>query len=399
LAVNSWLIDKLRLFTKDDLSKIGNGKYPGIHPDHYSLEDGKSMEWYIEAIVDKVSQLTEDEKKKFSEGSCESGGAGDTDQDSSGQSSQESKSSSGGNQKDLQDLVSSKELSGQGSSSSKLKDIPVELLEKLAGDYNASKSISEDSVPEGRTADEVYQDLVGEAGDSLAEAIKNSRQRGLDPGNYISSLWKEMYAPPQVNWRDVLRRYCTSSRPVDKVRTIVKPKRNAAYLGGMAKVSEYPGKKKEPMYSIMFAIDTSGSVSNSDIEKIFSELDGILKDKTIKITVVECDARIHRIYSLGAGEKTKVDRKVYGRGGTSFDPVFKLAKQGENEGFKLDEDIDLLIYATDGECHFPSTENRINPNKVIWLSTTGSIPADKSWGVKADGVNGKTEYGRYIVIS
>ncbi len=275
-------------------------------------------------------------------------------------------------------------------------------IDKLLGNSQAKKSyelmITEDSIPKECSAEEVYQNLVKDAGDLLAEATQSCRDRGIDPGRGISSIL-ESYAEAKVSWKDILRRYTAASRPSSKERSITRPKRNVAYLGGGARTSEYPGKKKLPSYNIVFAIDTSGSVNDSDVALIFNELEALNKDKSVTITVVECDAKIHRVYEL-EGKGKKVERTVLGRGGTDFEPVFILVKNGSTDRFKLEGQVDLLIYATDGCCTFPSQENRINPNKVIWLTTTGLIPSDSQWGVTPDSSArfGLTKYGRFISI-
>ena len=404
-AVNSWLIDCLGLFSEEDLSKIGGGKYPGVHPSQYNLEPEKSMEWYLDALTDKISQLTEEDIK-----SCEQDCSGkpdgsddgeDTDGNCEGGGAEGSNSSSGSSK--LKELVKDKqEGNAAGSVSSRMSKISEETIDKLLGNSRESAEIviDNDSVPEGHTADEVYQNLVKDAGDCLNDAVDKVRSRGIDPGNGITTLLDTLYAQPKVSWKDVLRRYASTSKPCEKERSISRPKRNMAYLGGGAKTSEYPGKKKEQKYNIVFAIDSSGSVTDADIDLIFTELESIAADKNTTVTVIECDARIHRVYTLSGGRQ-KVIRELYGRGGTSFDPTFELVKSGKKDSFVLeDPSVDLLIYATDGCCTFPIQSNRIKATKVIWLTTTGMIPSDTTWGVKPQGNPnfGVCDYGRYISI-
>lgn len=407
-AVNSWLIDDLGLFTQADLANIGNGKYPGIHPWLYKLETGKSMEWYLDALASKLSQVTDDDQSGESE--CESGcSEGESSGEGTGSSDGEGKGegTSGGNSgngKSMSQLVAEKdEENGKGSLSSRMSSIPEENIDKLLGDSGTQEAadlvISEDSIPEGSSADEIYQNLVKDAGDVLKDAAKSCRDRGIDPGRSISSLLDTIYAEPKVSWKDVLRRYASVSKPCEKERSVSRPKRNVAYLGGGAKTSEYPGKRKVPTYNIVFAIDTSGSVSDSDIDLIFTELEAIASDKSTTVTVVECDSTIHRVYTLRNGRQ-KVTRQVYGRGGTSFDPTFELIKLGKFGKFTVDDETDLLVYATDGYCTFPTNSLRIKSTKVIWLTTTGMIPAESTWGVTPPGDSrfGMCDYGRYISI-
>lgn len=393
-AVNSWLIDDLAVASLQELENIGGGKYKGVHPSQYDLEAGRSMEWYLDALLSKLEQVTDEEFKSCSEGeSSEEGSEGESDDES------EEKSSSS----KFRDLVASKDESkSTGSLSSKLDSVSEDKIDKLLGNSQARKSyecmINEDSIPDNSSTEEVYQNLVKDAGELLADATQSCRDRGIEPGRGMTSLL-ESYAAAKVSWKDILRRYTSASRPACKERSISRPKRNAAYLGGGFSTSEYPGKKKLPTYNIVFAIDTSGSVNDADIELIFNELEALNKDKSTTITVVECDSKIHRVYEL-EGKGKKVERTVWGRGGTDFDPVFNLVKNGSSGQFRIDGNTDLLIYATDGYCSFPKQENRINQNKVIWLTTTGQVPSEHEWGVTPDSsaMFGITKYGRFISI-
>ncbi len=397
-AVNSWLIDVLRVFTLDDLkTKIGSlqpnglGKYAGIHPSDVNLPTGKSLEWYVGELAAKIEDLDfNDLMDKLKDSMGEGGEGGDCD---------------------LEKLMTEalKQAAGSGCGSLiNLKNVPKDILEKLGKESNnleqSQQSMREDSVPEGKSAAEVAQNLGLEAGDKLGKALEGSKSRGTLPAG-LQELFTTMYMPPKVRWQDVLQRFCKSSRPSDKERTIVKPKRKYADLGSGFRTSEFPGTKKNPQYNILFAVDTSGSVSNEDIQLIMAELDALSKDKTVTVTVVEADTMVHKMYDLKSTKQG--DRNVYGRGGTDFDDVFKLASsltlnRQDKLGNKLelDSEVDLLIYATDGECTNPKQDYRIPSKKVLWLSTTGTVPSNSSWGTKpkSEAMFGEAEYGRYIVI-
>ena len=418
-AVNSWLIDSLRLFTADDLkTKVGKmtdsgrSSYAGIHPSDVGLELERSLEYYVYELASKIEDIdVEDLMKKLQESSdmtkeeiedlitkalCNAGNC-----ESGNESESEGDDCNGSGKSDSKIPTPSRSNSGK---LRVLKNIPKEILEKLGSEsnnlQNAEESLREDSVPEGRSAAEVAQDLEMEAGEKLGKAIEDRQRSKGDVAGGIQELFDSIYRKPSVRWQDVLQRFCKSSRPADKDRTIVKPKRNYADLGGSFRTSQFPGKKKNPQYNIVFAVDTSGSVSNEDIQLIMAELDELARDKTVNVTVVEADTQVNKVYDLA---DTKVgDRNVYGRGGTDFNETFKLVKEGRvrDGAFTIEGKADLLIYATDGECYNPSEDNRIPSRNLIWLSTTNKVPCNKSWGsVVSDGARyGEAEYGRFILI-
>jgi predicted metal-dependent peptidase len=116
---------------------------------------------------------------------------------------------------------------------------------------------------------------------------------------------------------------------------------------------------------IVFAIDTSGSMSIEDISEIISEIRGFRDVFPCKLTIIQADVEIQSTieYEEMDGIEIPSRMEISGRGGTSFEQVIEL----------VDESIfgsKVLIYATDGFGSFP----KINPDfPVIWLLTPYSI--------------------------
>lgn len=99
---------------------------------------------------------------------------------------------------------------------------------------------------------------------------------------------------------------------------------------------------------IVAAIDTSGSISNEQITRFFSEMSGMIDDlNPSELIVIWCDDAVGRVDHLDEPDelntlKADVDANgANGGGGTSFDPVFKYI---EEEGLQPD----MLVYFTDG---------------------------------------------------
>ena len=76
------------------------------------------------------------------------------------------------------------------------------------------------------------------------------------------------------------------------------------------------------------------------------------------MTVLECDADVHKQYKLRSWDK--VDTKFKGGGGTSFVPIFKYIKRKRIK-------TDVLVYFTDMYGDFPKTPP-LYP--TLWVSTT-----------------------------
>lgn len=112
----------------------------------------------------------------------------------------------------------------------------------------------------------------------------------------------------------------------------------------------------------MAVIDTSGSITVPILERINRELRQI--GKKGRVTVVECDKKIHATYPYRSGVT-----EVRGRGGTDLRPPFErdfLAKHRPR----------VIVYFTDGGGRAPLKPPSV---PVIWcLSPRGVQPA--RWG-------------------
>jgi predicted metal-dependent peptidase len=189
---------------------------------------------------------------------------------------------------------------------------------------------------------------------------KTSKGRGLIPSemkDYIDQLFEVV--EPVIDWKSYLRRFNSMSTMIFTKKTRRKPNR---------RFGDGPALKIKQKKRTLVAIDTSGSVSKEDLIEFFNEIHHIYKSGTY-IDIVECDAKIHRVYEYKGDRE---DISVCGRGGTDFEPVMVYLAEHKNEYANL-------IYLTDGECVCPAT----TPKKpVLWVHSSGhnineSLPGAK----------------------
>ncbi|MBI3861137.1 MAG: hypothetical protein HY290_04495 [Planctomycetia bacterium] len=157
------------------------------------------------------------------------------------------------------------------------------------------------------------------------------------------------------NWIQTLRRYIGRSlltRP-----DFLRPPRRFSQLAGIV-----PGRRyRVSRPRIMAVIDTSASLDAKMLEVICAELARMAK--RFRVTVVECDSKIHRVYAY------KPILAVHGRGGTDLCPPFELE-------FLREHRPDVLLYFTDGFGPAPESAPAI---PAIWcLTPDGVRPA--AWG-------------------
>ena len=119
---------------------------------------------------------------------------------------------------------------------------------------------------------------------------------------------------------------------------------------------------------IVFAIDTSGSMSTVQLAKIFSEVRAYRETFPCQLTVIQADAAIQSVTTYDEMDGIEIPETVtlVGRGGTDFRPVFSWIEEnapGAN-----------LIYATDGFGNFPEF---MSGGAVIWLMCRPHIDVEE----------------------
>jgi predicted metal-dependent peptidase len=129
-----------------------------------------------------------------------------------------------------------------------------------------------------------------------------------------------------------------------------------------------PGHDRQPMMGpVVFAIDTSGSVSERDLAHYQGHINAIVDIcQPEKVTVLYCDTHIVGRDEFGPGEPVEFTHMA-GGGGTAFAPVFEEAKSIQP---------DLLVYFTDLYGSFPDTKPDYS---VVWVtdSQNKNVPFGK----------------------
>lgn len=214
--------------------------------------------------------------------------------------------------------------------------------------------------------------LRNEAKNVLRQAVKSHlKSRGTIPAgikDYIDAL----LAKPKIPWPTIFRTLVMRTRQTKIARGMNRPNRR---LHGVPNVLPYPGRARDSKFTILFALDTSGSMSNDELALALRELLNIVKtEQDVHLVVMYCDAALHLTYDVE--EESDVDFNVLGRGGTDFNPPFIALRKL----LRTDRAPDVVVYATDGFAPEPAPENRV-PIPVIWLLTPeGQVPS-KNYGI------------------
>ncbi len=183
------------------------------------------------------------------------------------------------------------------------------------------------------------------------QRMAGAAQQAMQAGKMSGALARlvDHLLQPQLPWRMLLARYMTSiarddynySRPSRREGSAILPSLRSSHI------------------EVVVVLDTSGSISQDEIQEFMSEVDAIKGQVSARVTLQACDQQLceNGPWEYEAWDEFVLPDNITGGGGTSFMPVFDwLQREGCSP--------DLLIYFTDAEGKFPPRE----PNfPVIWL--------------------------------
>lgn len=254
------------------------------------------------------------------------------------------------------------------------------LYEKLAGESGPSNSGTQEEEDDDDD-DKQLQDLEMQAlaleqhaKKVLKTAAKTmgSKYRGYAPAN-VMELIENILRPATVDWTEIfasmVARYVDAKRQrgysrISNQRAAMAKHltmRGQRHLG--SRVPLFPGITKVFCYRIAWVVDTSGSMGTADLQAAMSELQQLLrKCPGLEVYLIYADAAVQSWQEIRA--ETDIDFNMKGRGGTDFDPALAYIVEKQKEGFG----VDMVVYATDGECTAPTTRIDV---PTLWLITPG----------------------------
>ena len=400
LAINSHLIEDAR-FPKNDASVWYAGN--PARPEVADMPTGLNAEAYYDLIEQELNKREQEEKQKggcgdgtnsgtpsgsdvadnVSNDSVDQGGSenpeqanepagseqgdGDTgDASSAGENDRRMDKSSGGQgdgETQPGEGVAKQPVSQKG---------PADSGADTAGDSGAGDASGDTG---NRLHDEVDHGTFGTVepakGDSaedieaaearwqqtVASAMTMAKQAGNMPG-WIEEKLEGMFRPAQVPWQRALRPFLTET--VRGGYSYARPSRRNTGSNVILPSPYIPS-----LGDIVFLVDSSGSMSQDEMNLVFPELQKItITYKEAKIAVKVFDTKIRdeheftfRDFPMGPKMKAWTWK---GRGGTYYRPVFDAVK-------KMRPKPILIVCLTDGypQDDWPET----TPCPVVWLIT------------------------------
>ncbi len=181
----------------------------------------------------------------------------------------------------------------------------------------------------------------------LAAAAQAARQAGK-LSQSLMRLVDHLLAP-QLPWRALLARYMMNAARDDYSFQRTSRREGAALMPRLYSQS----------VNVVVALDTSGSVTEAELQEFLTEIDALKGQVRADITLHACDDKMDAAgpWKYAMWEPLTLPPGISGGGGTDFRPVFDWVNRD-----RLNPD--LLVYFTDAEGEFPKQEP---PYPVIWL--------------------------------
>ena len=209
-----------------------------------------------------------------------------------------------------------------------LPDEPDQPQDNSGNSYNPNDSHA--SWKDFQDLSDTEKQLIENQIDYQAKNTAETCQKliGSIPGElkeYLDSLFK---IKPQVfNWKAYFRRVIGNLITSELYLTRMRPSRRFPDSRGVKF-------KRKP--HVLVGVDTSGSISDEELEDFFSEIYYLWKSG-VKVTIAQIDTKIEHIEEYNG----KFNKEIYGRGGTEFTDLINYYNERK-------KDFSTLVIFTDG---------------------------------------------------
>lgn len=208
----------------------------------------------------------------------------------------------------------------------------------------------------GKSHEQYQQEMKDYIKQAVCEAYATAKSMGKMPAGMERIIVGHL--KPKVNWLQALRqklRFGVSRRQPRDVNWMQPNRRflGASYI--------FPSTIGPDSPKIVYAVDTSGSMSESDLKQAIGELEDIRKKFQARVYFMDCDAGVYASRWIMPHEPLP---KLQGGGGTDFAPVFEHLIQKRIKP-------DYCVFFTDGYGNFGNDPT--NHFNVLWVITNQEV--------------------------
>ena len=265
-----------------------------LHCDESKIALNKNCEYYIELLEhSSVNQPTPQQMLQMIQDALNKMQDQDDNSDSNENDQDNQNNNDNENNDQNDDNNDNQQNNGNGNGGNKV-------VKDFGCGHNFQKVIAE-----AKSSPDIQEEVIKGILRDVAGKMRGRLPAGLD------EVIQESIQEPVIRWQDVLRNYM-GRLPIPFKKT------NARLNRRQPERLDIMGKLPTQYYRIVVGIDTSGSMSDEDIQLCMSEIWHIIQSqkKKFEITVIECDAAINAIYEV----KKRADFnkiKIKGRGSSA----------------------------------------------------------------------------------
>lgn len=224
-------------------------------------------------------------------------------------------------------------------------------------------------------AKDMSQSGVDKAKTMISQAANVAKAMGKLP-EHVEAMIDEIFNP-KVDWREQLRSFLTEATPTDY--SFARP--NRRYIAGESPMYLPSMAGHDSMESLVFVMDTSGSITMDELQQGLGEVVGAITDVCPKrLVVAYCDSAVqhHDVFDQPGEAQVADSFKRYGAGGTNMLAALKWTQRNF-------PNTKAVIVWTDGVCSFP-TEDAEYGFPVLWAISNPRItcPVDTTVHVELD---------------
>lgn len=191
--------------------------------------------------------------------------------------------------------------------------------------------------------------IVGKA----AKQAQKANSWGTVP-NAIRDVILANISSKEIDWRAILRYFVGCARSSERQSTIKRLNKKQPYI--------YPGFKRTRVANFACFIDQSGSMFNSDIKQLFSEIEQ-LAHIVPAIDVFNFDTEVDQANKVTWKKGAPKIRRRTRAGGTNFQSIVDFCNSNQNIG-----KWSGVIILTDG--HADPPKNKIKNARTLWVVTS-----------------------------
>lgn len=245
-------------------------------------------------------------------------------------------------------------------------DVGHDLVDPNSHEASRLRALSDGPVPDA-------QEVAEAASAGLHETMQALKATGSVPGSFQAIAAASQSS--LIDWRTLLADWM-----YDRVRddwSAWPPSKKHIARGLYLPSVGAPA----PIRLVMF-VDTSGSMSDASLKRIFGEIRSFRETFPTPFSIVQADVGVRRVDEYDAYEDFDFEKiRISGRGGTEFVSGYKWIDE------RFDAEPVAVIHATDGWGNFP----KFCPHPVVFLVPREAAAFDSS-------LSHFPNWGRRIVI-